>query len=94
MSAHTAGALRAAKSAVQVVIEHDGIVECDARDAAEMFAEIIDRETAAPELLQACKALFDALVRYGDDVDEEAPSHHSKMMEYARAAIAKAEGKQ
>lgn len=57
-------------------------------------AEIIDRETAAPELLQACKALVDALARYGDDVDEEAPSCHVNMMESARAAIAKAEGKQ
>ena len=60
MSAHTAGALRAAKSAVQVVIEHDGIMECDARDAAEMFAEIIDRETGVKELVETLEGIANA----------------------------------
>lgn len=56
--------------------------------------EDADLICAAPDLYEAVIELIDAMVRYEADVDADAavPSQHYRMMEKARAAIAKAEG--
>ncbi|EPK6162415.1 hypothetical protein KY207_001441 [Providencia stuartii] len=47
---------------------------------------------AAPELLESLRELVSAMVRYEIDAGESAPVKHEKMMNKARAAIAKALG--
>lgn len=49
---------------------------------------------AAPELLESLRELVSAMVRYEIDAGESAPVKHEKMMNKARAAIAKALGQQ
>jgi hypothetical protein len=94
MSKHTHGALIAAEKIVESVIRRGGISESDKPDASEMIAGIIDRETAAPELLESLKemhALFVECVngKLEDYVTRLAVAHNK-----ATANIAKAEGRE
>jgi hypothetical protein len=47
---------------------------------------------AAPELLEACERLVNAMILYGMEVEGDAPVEHRQMMDYAIRAIAKARG--
>ena len=63
----TPGAIRAARriaNAVNNGLSQSGIniADKDSTEVMELFATIIDRETAAPELLEACKRM---IMRFG-----------------------------
>lgn len=47
---------------------------------------------AAPELLDACREMAQAMRDYEMDVDVDPPNTHREMMQRARSVIAKAEG--
>ena len=59
------------------------------------IVRIVLTQAAAPDLLVVCQELTQAMVDYQMEVDDEfthPPYKHTKMMERARAAIAKAQG--
>ena len=86
MSAHTPGALRAAHI---IMNGKEKILTEYGTKRAEGIADLIEHETAAPELLEACKKLLAAAVCNYDP--------KTTLYEYgalAEAAIARAEGRQ
>lgn len=69
-------------------IEDDALVQA--------LADCNELKRINADLLAACKALLQAMVDYEMMVNDEytsPPHRHRKMMEVARAAIAKAEGR-
>ena len=73
---------------VQVGVWGAGISWVSRSDEAEANARLI---AAAPDLLEACKALVAAMRRYEVEVDGDAPQAHRDMMDHADAAITRAD---
>ena len=69
-------------------------IEFPEQTPEEYEAEVIRLIAAAPELLEACKMMVEAMHRYEMDAEGDKTIEHKKIMKQAVAAIAKAEGKQ
>lgn len=59
---------------------------------AELRAEVAEGERSMREMAASLRALFDAMIRYQDDVDGDPPWQHREMMRTAGALLARIEG--
>jgi len=93
MSEHTPGAIRAAKSCLQGMVELSAsgveLTDIDPVDV-DRLAGMIDEETAAPELLAALAGMVDMFERHVSG--RSGPDDAAARWDAARAAIAKAKG--
>ncbi len=71
-------------------LEEEGITWCQDRieDGDTKYLLATPEREAAPELLEACQELVQAMVDYQMDVEDLPPFRHRKMMRKAKAAIA------
>jgi len=73
MSAPSAGAQNASRRIMSEFVRHGGIAKCGRKDAMDWFAQIIDRETASNELVEALRAIVGTpgVRRVSDDLHEQ-----------------------
>lgn len=69
----------------------EGVAIAQVWDADNAFSNAL-LIAAAPELLEACRALVASMRRYEVEVDGDAPTAHTDMMAQAEEAIVKATG--